>query len=145
MRRGIFCLAGVGLKRICPFCPDTGEVQEYVFIIKIAQPAAVVHRKQRKNPEKSGIPHLLERYSDMQKRYCRFRRLQAAEGMSADGLLGEGVIYQVVKGHPLAMHQFAGLLHHRLQPRQSLLLHDGRGVPGVDLPMAGGDGLQFIQ
>jgi len=53
MRRGIFCLAGVGLKRICPFCPDTGEVQEYVFIIKIAQPAAVVHRKHGKKLGKS--------------------------------------------------------------------------------------------
>ena len=61
------------------------------------------------------------------------------------GLFRKAVVHQRVKVHPLRLRQLAGLGHHRLQPLQRRARHHGRGVPRVDLPVTGGDGLQRIQ
>ena len=61
------------------------------------------------------------------------------------GLFREAVVHQRVKVHPLRLRQLAGLGHHRFQPLQRRARHHGRGVPRVDLPVTGGDGLQRVQ
>ena len=126
----------------------------YLYKIKIAQTGVFVHNFRRKmwktsekeQPRRPGQAPGGGNFSQKASQSSPPQTIKFKSFFSlVDGVLGKGVVYQLLKGHPIAMAQLTGLLHHRLQPLQGLALHHRGGIPGIDLPVPGGDSLQLRQ